>query len=158
MRTASRITIGLRPAIRKPNRDGWRISTDLGRNPTSLCRYDAVMHRRWFATVTLGVVLLLPAPTPDGPYARIAILHPRDGQTVEFEAGYVRHLAWHQQAGDKWAWYGWTVTFGERQRWFVYATFGHSAASFDSPVSPGDDERDNVLNVAPHVDSWANAL
>src|SRR5205085_10419218 len=78
--------------------------------------------------------------------------------TVDFEAGYIRHLSWHQQAQDPWAWYGWTVTFGERQRWFVYATFNHSAAAFDSAVAPGDDERDNVLNVAPHVDAWENAL
>ena len=114
------------------------------------------MARRWLAI--LGVVVLTPCQTTDGPYARIAILHPRDGYTVDFESGYIRHLAWHQQAGDKWVWYGWTVTFGERQRWFVYGTFGHSADSFDSPVPPADDERDNVLNVAPHVDAWANAL
>jgi len=98
------------------------------------------------------------AQSSRGPYARIAVLHPRDGHTVDFEAGYIRHLAWHQQAKDTWVWYGWNVTFGERQRWFVYATFGRTAASLDSPVAPADDERDNVLNVAPHVDHWANAL
>jgi hypothetical protein len=97
-------------------------------------------------------------PSAAGPYARISILHPREGHTVDFEAGYLRHLAWHQQALDKWVWYGWTVTFGERQRWFVYATFGHSGASLDNPVAPAEDERDNVLNVAPHVDVWENAL
>jgi hypothetical protein len=50
------------------------------------------------------------------------------------------------------------VTFGERQRWFVYASFGHSAGSLDNPVPGAEDERDNVLNVAPHVDYWANGL
>jgi len=98
------------------------------------------------------------AQSSDGPYARIALFHPRDGHTTDFEAGYLRHLAFHQQAKDTWAWYGWNVTFGERQRWFVYATFGHSAASFDNPVDPTGDERDNVLNVTPHVDQWSNAL
>ena len=93
-----------------------------------------------------------------GPYARIAILRPHDGQTVDFEAGYIRHLEWHRQAGDPWVWYGWSVTFSERQRWFVYASFGHSAASLDNPVSPGDDERDNVLNVVPHAEFMGNAL
>jgi len=71
----------------------------------------------------------------DAPYARIAILRPHDGDTVDFEAGYIRHLAWHQQSRDTWAWYGWTITFGERQRWFVYASFGHTAASLDAPVA-----------------------
>jgi hypothetical protein len=94
----------------------------------------------------------------DGPYARIAILRPHDGDTVDFEAGYIRHLEWHRQARDTWVWYGWNVTFGERQRWFVYASFGHSAASLDSPVPPAEDERDNILNVTPHAQFAGNAL
>jgi len=93
-----------------------------------------------------------------GPYARIAILHPHDGDTVDFEAGYVRHLEWHRQARDTWVWYGWNITFGERQRWFVYASFGHSAASLDSPVPPAEDERDNIVNVTPHARFAGNAL
>jgi len=109
-------------------------------------------------TVACAQTAVQPAQTARGPYARIAVLHPRDGHTVDFEAGYIRHLAFHQQAKDTWVWYGWTVWAGERQRWFVYATFGHSAASLDSPVAPAEDERDNVLNVTPHVDHWANAL
>ena len=94
----------------------------------------------------------------EGVYARIAILRPNDGDTVDFEAGYIRHLAWHQQARDTWIWYGWNITFGERQRWFVYASFGHSAESLDNPVSPADDERDNILNVLRHAQFLGNAL
>ncbi len=93
-----------------------------------------------------------------GPYARIAILRPHDGHTVDFEAGYIRHLEWHKQAGDNWVWYGWTIWAGERQRWFVYATFGHTAASLDNPVPPAEDERDNVSNVTPHCQFLGNAL
>jgi hypothetical protein len=100
----------------------------------------------------------LDAQTGRGPYARIAVLRPYDGHTVEFEAGYIRHLAWHRQAGDPWAWYGWTIWAGERQRWFVYATFGRSATSLDSAVAPADDERDNILNVVPHGEFVGNAL
>ena len=93
-----------------------------------------------------------------GPYARIAVLRPHDGDTVDFEAGYVRHLDWHRQNKDTWVWYGWTVWAGERQRWFVYATFGHTAASLDHPVSPADDERDNIVNVTPHAHFAGSAL
>ena len=101
---------------------------------------------------------LLVAQTGKGPYARIAILRPVDGHAVDFEAGYIRHLEWHRQARDTWVWYGWSITFGERNRWFIYATFGRSAASLDNPVSPAEDERDNILNVAPHVEWKGNAL
>jgi hypothetical protein len=93
-----------------------------------------------------------------GPYARIAVLRPHDGHTVDFEAGYIRHLQWHQQANDPWSWYGWSVWAGERQRWFVYATFGHTAASLDNPVLPAEDERDNILNVTAHAHFAGNAL
>ena len=79
----------------------------------------------------LGLSTTAVAQGGPGPYARIAVLRPHDGRTVDFEAGYLRHLEFHRQAQDAWTWYGWTVWAGERQRWFVYATFGHSAASLD---------------------------
>jgi len=96
--------------------------------------------------------------TEHGPYARIAILRPNDGATADFEAGYIRHLDWHRQAGDRWVWYGWNIWAGERQRWFVYATFGHSAAELDNPVPPAEDERDTSFNVTPHVRYRGNGL
>lgn len=126
------------------------------------------MKRRWLAIV--GAVLPALAVDPSAPagelamttehatYARIAFLRPHDGQTVDFEAGYIRHLEWHRQAKDPWVWYGWSIWAGERQRWLVYASFGHSAASFDSPVAPAEDERDNVLNVVPHAEFVGNGL
>ena len=116
------------------------------------------MKHRWLGIVGTLLPTLLGAQTGRGPYARIAILRPHDGRTIDFEAGYIRHLAWHQQARDPWTWYGWTVWAGERQRWFVYATFGHSAAGLDSAVAPAEDERDNVVNVAPHVEYVGNAV
>jgi hypothetical protein len=119
------------------------------------------MRTRWL----LGVAgALLPAFSfgqaegERGPFARIAVLRPHDGDTVDFEAGYIRHLEYHRQARDAWTWYGWTVWAGERQRWFVYATFGHAAASLDKPVPPAEDERDNVSNVTPHAQFVGNAL
>jgi hypothetical protein len=128
------------------------------------------MNHRWLGIVGAVLPAILAAqpsarnpdvpgvPTERGPYARIAILRPHDGDTVDFEAGYIRHLEWHRQARDPWVWYGWNVTYGERQRWFVYASFGHSAGSLDSPVSPAEDERDNILNVTPHAQFLGNAL
>jgi hypothetical protein len=121
------------------------------------------MKDRWLGIVGTALLVGTALPTQlvaqaDKPYARIAILRPHDGDTVDFEAGYIRHLEWHRQAKDTWVWYGWNVTFGERQRWFVYASFGHSAASLDSPVTPAEDERDNILNVTPHAQFVGNAL
>ena len=116
------------------------------------------MRHRWLGVFGIVLPSILAAQTGRGPYARIAVLRPHDGKTVEFEAGYIRHLEWHKQARDSWSWYGWSIWGGDRYRWFVYATFNHSAASLDSAVSPAEDERDNLLNVAPHVDWVTNGL
>jgi hypothetical protein len=97
-------------------------------------------------------------PTGKGTFGRIAYLRPHDGDTIDFEAGYIRHLEFHRQARDSWAWYGWTIWAGDRQCWFVYATFGHSAASLDNPVPPAEDERDNIANVTPHAEFVGNGL
>ena len=117
---------------------------------------------RWIAATLLvlitGFASRAASQDEKGPYARIAILRPHDGDTVDFEAGYIRHLEWHRQAKDPWTWYGWTVWAGDRQRWFVYATFGHSAASLNAPVSPAEDERDNISNVTPHAQFVGNAI
>ena len=123
-------------------------------------RWTGIVGAALLAGTALPTVLFAQtsAQAERGPYARIAVLRPRDGDTVDFEAGYIRHLEWHRQARDGWVWYGWNVTFGERQRWFVYATFGHSAASLDHPVPPAEDERDNVSNVTPHAQFVGNAL
>jgi hypothetical protein len=116
-------------------------------------------HRRLLLLATLFLLATtLRAQTERGPYARIAILRPHDGDTVDFEAGYIRHLEWHRQAKDPWTWYGWSIWAGDRQRWFVYATFGHTAADFDKSVLPAEDERDNIANVTPHAQFAGNAL
>jgi hypothetical protein len=116
------------------------------------------MKQAWFGAIGIAVPALLAAQTGQGPYARIAVLRPHDGKSAEFEAGYARHLEWHKGAGDPWTWYGYTIWGGDRYRWFVYATFGHSAASLDSAVTPAEDEKDNVINVAPYVEWVENGL
>ena len=94
---------------------------------------------------------------PSGPYARIAIMRAVDGHGVEWEAGYVRHLEWHRQVKDPFNWYSYSVwASSERQRWIIYATFGHTAAELGNPVSPLEDERDNLINVLPHAQFLGN--
>jgi hypothetical protein len=41
-----------------------------------------------------GAATALHAQEP-GRFARIALLRPHDGKTVDFESGYIRHLDWH---------------------------------------------------------------
>lgn len=104
-----------------------------------------------------GRAAMASAQTEPGPYARIAIMRAIDGHSVEWEEGYIRHLEWHRQVKDPFKWYSFSVwASSERQRWIVYATFGHSANSLSSPLLPADDERDNLVNVLPHAEFLGN--
>jgi hypothetical protein len=92
-----------------------------------------------------------------GPYARIAIMRALDGHGVEWEEGYVRHLEWHRRVKDPFNWYSYSVwASSERQRWIIYATFGHTATELSNPVLPAEDERDNSINVLPHAQFLGN--
>jgi hypothetical protein len=95
--------------------------------------------------------------TDSGPFARIAIMRALEGHSVEWEEGYIRHLQWHRQVKDPFNWYSYSVwASSERQRWIIYATFGHDAASLSNPILPADDERDNLVNVLPHAQFVGN--
>ena len=97
---------------------------------------------------------------PHGPYARIAIMRTiNESHTVDLEAGYVRHLEWHRQAKDPFNWYSYSMWAStERQRWIVYATFGHTAAELSNPVAPAEDERDSAINILQHVQFMGNGV
>lgn len=112
-----------------------------------------------FVFPTLLISQITQPAQPSGPFARIAIMRALDGHSVDWEAGYVRHLEWHRQAKDTFNWYSYSVWAStERQRWIVYATFGHTAAELSNPVSPAEDERDNLINVLPHAQFLGNGV
>ena len=127
-----------------------------------------LMTHRWLGVVCLALLagpvlarrpVAQSAPNERGPYARIAIMRALDGHSAEWEAGYIRHLAWHRQARDPFGWYSYSVWAStERQRWIIYATFGHTSAELSNPVSPAEDERDNLVNVLPHAQFLGNAV
>jgi len=93
-------------------------------------------------------------------YARIGIMRARDeGQSVGLETGYIRHLEWHRQVKDPFAWYSYSFSAStERQGWIIYATFGHTAAELSNPVSPAEDGRDASITLSPYVQYTGNSI
>ena len=81
--------------------------------------------------------------------AQFAIWKPNRGQEQTFEAGYKRHLKWHEANEDPWDWYGWYIVSGPRYGQFVDATFDHAWSEFDTPIKPAEDRADNFLHVFP---------
>lgn len=88
--------------------------------------------------------------------ARTFELRARDGFAPQLDAGYRRHLDWHAAAGDRWAWYLWEVTNGERRGLYVDGTFDRQWADFDAAVDPRGDAADNEINVEPFATRAAN--
>src|SRR5262249_2398794 len=72
---------------------------------------------------------------PSGGVARVVVWQIKPNMDRQFEEGYKRHLGWHRQNGDRWAWAGWMVISGERDGYFVDGTFFHSWSDLDAPVS-----------------------
>jgi hypothetical protein len=84
--------------------------------------------------------------------ARIVSWLPTPDQKDAFETGYKRHLQWHREHRDPWAWHGWTVASGDQVGMFIDGTFFRSWSDFDSPVAPAEDAADNAKNVYPYAD------
>jgi hypothetical protein len=121
------------------------------------------MRHRWLGILGLSLLACAVRPVPAsaqterGPYARIAIMRAIDGHGFEWEEGYIRHLEWHRRVKDPFNWYSYSVwASAERQRWIIYATFGHTASSLSNPILPADDERDSVVNILPHAQFLGN--
>ncbi len=83
---------------------------------------------------------------------QFAIWKPHQGQAVDFENGYKRHLEWHRANGDRWSWHGWYFISGERYGQFIDATFHHKWSDFDAALKPAEDMGDNRINVFPYAE------
>lgn len=81
---------------------------------------------------------------------QFAIWKPNQGQALDFENGYKRHLEWHRSNRDPWSWHGWYVISGERYGQFIDATFYHKWPEFDAAIKPAEDMADNRINVFPY--------
>ena len=93
------------------------------------------------------------AAQQNGTGAVLVLYQPKPGMDRDFELGDQRHLEWHRGQKDPWDWPGWTIANGERQGFFLDATFFHPWTDFDHPsANPAEDEANWNVNVAPYAD------
>jgi hypothetical protein len=125
----------------------------------------------WIKIVCAGVLVraLVPAvhtsqtkqsaQTPSR-FALIGVMRAIDERhSVDFEAGYIRHLEWHRKVKDPFNWYSYGILVStDRQRQIIYSTFGHTAAELSNPVSPLEDWRDANTNLLPHIEFTGSAI
>lgn len=83
---------------------------------------------------------------------------PRAGERPLFEAGYRRHLDWHESMRDSLSWFGWDVLVGPRPGLFVDGVFGVPFAALDARVDPAGDQADAARNVLTHADPLSREM
>ncbi|WP_233842041.1 hypothetical protein [Dyella sp. 2HG41-7] len=101
--------------------------------------------------VTVTLLLAFPVQAQQGLAAHFFVYRVNDGAQDKFEDGYRRHLGWHRSHHDPLVWYGWTVSDGERNGYFIDANVGEPFAAFDHRVDISGDGADFRINVTPYV-------
>lgn len=97
------------------------------------------------------------SPKDSGDAAHLFGYYIDGGKDEQFEAGYRKHLQWHQDHADPLVWYGWYVTQGERMGMFIDGTFGAPFSALDHRVSPAEDGRNADATFIPFVKPAARA-
>jgi len=80
---------------------------------------------------------------------------PKAGMRAQLEAGRVKHMAWHKQQGDTWAWHVWEVITGPETGSYIVGSPNHQWQDLDAwaaKMAKGD-AADAAVNLAPYTAS-----
>ena len=78
---------------------------------------------------------------------------------ADFEAGIKRHMQWHRQQNDTWAWIVWVVVSGERMGQYVVGSFGHDWKDFDDRASFEKEDMANAMSlIGPYMQSVTSSF
>ena len=83
------------------------------------------------------LLLISPVKAQQGPAAHFFVYQVNSGAQAKFEEGYRHHLGWHRSHHDPLVWYGWTVSDGKHDGYFIDASVGEPFAAFDHRVQSG---------------------
>ena len=108
------------------------------------------MKRLLLVIVAAVTPALVTAQTDQGPYVVLGVLRRLEGHDFAFDTGVARHWQWHRDHRDPYVWHAWNIRFSARVGGLVFASFNHSAASLDHPVSPAEDGANWRITGAPH--------
>jgi hypothetical protein len=84
------------------------------------------------------------------PVSQFSLYDVKPGMAREFELGYARHVQWHADARDPWAWYMWEVASGPRYGQYVGGMFDHARTELEQRPRPAEDGADHERNIDPY--------
>jgi hypothetical protein len=109
---------------------------------------------RVFASAVLSVFVSAAAGAQQAQDTVVEVhrVTPKAGMTAQLEAGRVKHMAWHKQQGDTWAWHVWEVTTGPETGSYIIGSPNHQWKDVDTwnaKMAKGD-AADAAVNLAPY--------
>ncbi len=115
------------------------------------------MNRKVVFCVSILVsALALPAVAQEdaGTITRGFRIKVKPGMEKQFEEAYLKHIAWHEQHKDTWAWDTYVYESGDRLGQYVVITGGHHWSDFDNRGDMGKaDSADFAANGQQYVES-----
>lgn len=106
-----------------------------------------------------GIAPIVSAQDAPGTLAQVIVVDPLPGHAAALEEGAQQHLEWMRDAGGTWQWSAFEIVMGERTGSYVWGTFNHEYADFDTPdVDPQASSQSVDRNIAPHVDEVVVAM
>ena len=104
------------------------------------------------AVVAVFVSTAAGAQQPQNTVVEVHRVTPKPGMRAQLEAGRVKHMAWHKQQGDTWAWHVWEVTTGPDTGSYIIGSPNHEWKDVDTwnaKMAKGD-AADAAVNLAPY--------
>jgi hypothetical protein len=108
--------------------------------------------RRIFLLAFPMLVVGALAQTQPGRITQIGIQVPKPGAAAQYEAGRKKHMDFHKQQNDAWAWHTWQVMTGDGTGTYVTGSFSHQWKDFDGREKfQAADTADFQTNIAPSL-------
>ncbi len=114
------------------------------------------------ATALLALTLFLPfgvtAQATPGDFAQVIEVDVA-GSPAEFERHFTMFRDWAVGEGSSWTWVAFEIAMGERSGQYVFGTFNHQMADWDTPdLDPAAVREQQWRHVAPYVESFRAQL
>ncbi len=97
---------------------------------------------------------------PAGPVSRVYLVRVKPGMDAQWLEGAKKHVEWHRQQRDSWAWTGFYVETGKNTGMYGWISQGHAWADldkYDATIGKGDSEN-AMATMGPYEEYHTSGL
>jgi hypothetical protein len=120
------------------------------------------MDKTRILALVIAIFLLAPqgqGQEPPGNIGRVYFIKVKVGTVAQFENEQKRHVTWHRERGDLWAWHTWQIETGDRSGQYVLASFGRRWKDFDTWAKTEEGHsRTDGLDLDQHLENSSNTF